>query len=85
MKQTSASAIVETRASTQAPTGVWLFWGTLVAYWLVSLQFRALIHPDEGRYATLAMGMQQSGDWKRVYNAADGSIWVRRKGQSNPR
>ncbi|HEY1058178.1 MAG TPA: glycosyltransferase family 39 protein [Limnobacter sp.] len=56
-------AIVETRASTQAPTSVWLFWGTLVAYWLVSLQFRALIHPDEGRYATLAMGMLQSGDW----------------------
>jgi hypothetical protein len=42
-------------------------------------------YEPDSRLAKLGKYLQQSGDWKRVYNAADGSIWVRRKGQSNPR
>jgi 4-amino-4-deoxy-L-arabinose transferase-like glycosyltransferase len=34
-----------------------------VALWLVTLGGRSLLSPDEGRYATLALGMLQSGDW----------------------
>lgn len=41
----------------------WLTWLTLAALWLGSLGVRALVSPDEGRYATLALGMLQSGDW----------------------
>lgn len=41
----------------------WLAWLALAALWLGSLGVRALISPDEGRYATLALGMLQSGDW----------------------
>lgn len=42
----------------------------LVAYvallgviWFASIGIRSLISPDEGRYATLSLGMLQSGDW----------------------
>ncbi|MDD2546063.1 MAG: glycosyltransferase family 39 protein [Burkholderiaceae bacterium] len=38
-------------------------WCVLAVLWLGSLGARALISPDEGRYATLALGMLQSGDW----------------------
>ncbi|QHJ00330.1 phospholipid carrier-dependent glycosyltransferase [Xylophilus rhododendri] len=31
--------------------------------WFVPLGGRTLIHSDEGRYATLSLGMLQSGDW----------------------
>ena len=41
----------------------WLAWLLLALLWLGSLGMRALISPDEGRYATLALGMLQSGDW----------------------
>ena len=34
-----------------------------VAVWLVSLGTRALITPDEGRYATLSLEMLMRGDW----------------------
>ncbi|MFZ4535309.1 phospholipid carrier-dependent glycosyltransferase [Propionivibrio sp.] len=40
-----------------------LFWAILVIFWFATLGQRALIHPDEGRYAELALGMLQSGDW----------------------
>lgn len=40
-----------------------LFWGALVLLWFVTLGERALITPDEGRYATLSLGMLLSGDW----------------------
>ncbi len=38
-------------------------WGVLALLWFGSLGWRALISPDEGRYATIALGMLQSGDW----------------------
>lgn len=41
----------------------WLAWSILAVLWMGSLGARALISPDEGRYATLALGMLQSGDW----------------------
>ena len=39
------------------------YWMALIFIWLASLDFRALITPDEGRYATLAMHMLQTGDF----------------------
>lgn len=41
----------------------WLGLFALALLWLVPLGTRALITPDEGRYATLSLGMLQSGDW----------------------
>ncbi len=40
-----------------------LFWVLFVVFWFATLGQRALIHPDEGRYAELSLGMLQSGDW----------------------
>lgn len=40
-----------------------LFWACLAIVWLGTLGQRALITPDEGRYATLSLGMLHSGDW----------------------
>ena len=39
------------------------FWLVFVTAWFATLGSRALIHPDEGRYAMLSLGMLQSGDW----------------------
>ena len=39
------------------------YWIVLVLFWFATLGQRALIHPDEGRYAELSLGMLQSGDW----------------------
>jgi 4-amino-4-deoxy-L-arabinose transferase-like glycosyltransferase len=39
------------------------FWIVLIIFWFATLGQRALIHPDEGRYAELSLGMLQSGDW----------------------
>lgn len=44
-------------------TTLTLFWLSFAALWLATLGTRALIHPDEGRYAMLSLGMLQSGDW----------------------
>jgi 4-amino-4-deoxy-L-arabinose transferase-like glycosyltransferase len=44
-------------------SGLILFWVAFVILWFATLGQRALIHPDEGRYAELALGMLQSGDW----------------------
>jgi len=35
----------------------------LAALWILTLGQRVLINPDEGRYATLALAMMESGDW----------------------
>ncbi|MEI7613465.1 MAG: phospholipid carrier-dependent glycosyltransferase [Betaproteobacteria bacterium] len=43
--------------------GLILFWGAFIVFWFATLGQRALIHPDEGRYAELSLGMLQSGDW----------------------
>jgi len=39
------------------------FWVIFVIFWFAVLGQRALISPDEGRYAVLSLGMLQSGDW----------------------
>ena len=44
-------------------TALLAFWLALAALWFATLGTRALIHPDEGRYAMLSLGMLQSGDW----------------------
>lgn len=40
-----------------------LGWGLLILLWFAPLGYRDLIHPDEGRYASIALEMLQSGDW----------------------
>ncbi|VTU22368.1 Undecaprenyl phosphate-alpha-4-amino-4-deoxy-L-arabinose arabinosyl transferase [Variovorax sp. SRS16] len=40
---------------------VWL--GLLALVWFASLGTRSLVHPDEGRYASLALEMARGGDW----------------------
>lgn len=40
-----------------------LAWLLFAAVWFGSLGVRSLITPDEGRYATLSLGMLWSGDW----------------------
>ena len=42
---------------------VFLFWAVVTVIWFSSLGLRALIHPDEGRYADISLTMLQSGDW----------------------
>lgn len=49
--------------STQRSLFVAAFWGIFVLFWFATLGQRALIHPDEGRYAELSLGMLLSGDW----------------------
>ncbi len=41
----------------------WVGWITLAIAWFAPLGHRALINPDEGRYATIALEMLRSGDW----------------------
>ncbi len=38
-------------------------WLALAAAWFAPLGHRALVNPDEGRYATIALEMLRSGDW----------------------
>jgi 4-amino-4-deoxy-L-arabinose transferase-like glycosyltransferase len=41
---------------------VWV-WALFAVLWLIPIGQRPLISPDEGRYATLALHILQSGDW----------------------
>ena len=43
--------------------GMIFFWVAFAVLWFATLGQRALIHPDEGRYAELSLGMLQTGDW----------------------
>ena len=43
--------------------GALLFWLAFVVFWFATLSQRALISPDEGRYAMLSLAMLESGDW----------------------
>lgn len=56
-----------TPGSAVAARSARLAWAALFAIfaliWFVALGTRSLIHPDEGRYAALALGMARSGDW----------------------
>jgi 4-amino-4-deoxy-L-arabinose transferase-like glycosyltransferase len=50
--------------TTATPTRhVWFAWLLFTVVWFVSIGHNPLIHPDEGRYATISLGMLQSGDW----------------------
>lgn len=42
---------------------VWLGWLAFAVIWFATLGHNTLIHPDEGRYATISLEMLQSGDW----------------------
>jgi len=46
-----------------APRWLGLLLAVIAVIWFASLGTRVLIHPDEGRYATLALEMARSGDW----------------------
>jgi 4-amino-4-deoxy-L-arabinose transferase-like glycosyltransferase len=41
----------------------WWAWVALAAFWLVTIQIRPMLDPDEGRYAEIPREMVASGDW----------------------
>lgn len=66
MNHSSPASLLNRSASRQSGrVGLWplLIGLAFVALWLFTLGSRALISPDEGRYAVLSLAMLQSGDW----------------------
>lgn len=51
------------RPDRQRGWGTRAAWLALAVVWFAPLGHRALVNPDEGRYATIALGMLRSGDW----------------------
>ena len=41
----------------------WWGWIALAAVWLVTIQIRPMLDPDEGRYAEIPREMVTTGDW----------------------
>ena len=41
----------------------WWAWLALGAFWLITIQIRPMLDPDEGRYAEIPREMVASGDW----------------------
>ncbi len=59
-----SAAVAAAAGEPALPRGLlYLLFAVLVVVWFGDLAGRALIDPDEGRYATLAWGMARSGDW----------------------
>ena len=50
-------------AGAQARGLRWWAWIALAAFWLVTIQIRPMLDPDEGRYAEIPREMVASGDW----------------------
>lgn len=45
------------------PFALWALFALVAVLWFSTLDSRALLHPDEGRYAEIAREMAASGDW----------------------
>ena len=43
--------------------GAWLLLAVFTLIWFANLDYRRLVHPDEGRYAEIPREMTVSGDW----------------------
>src|SRR5271169_6272542 len=43
--------------------GAWLLLAVFTLVWFCNLDYRRLVHPDEGRYAEIAREMALTGDW----------------------
>src|SRR5512146_51094 len=41
----------------------WWAWVALAVLWLVTIQIRPMLDPDEGRYAEIPREMVSTGDW----------------------
>src|SRR5208282_3323194 len=44
-------------------SGAWLLLAVFTLVWFANLDYRRLVHPDEGRYAEIPREMAVSGDW----------------------
>lgn len=54
-----------TAVGSGAPTGGLRWWGwvALAVVWLITIQIRPMLDPDEGRYAEIPREMATTGDW----------------------
>ena len=56
-------SVLQNNPGAPSGRGALLFWLAFVVFWFATLSQRALISPDEGRYAMLSLAMLESGDW----------------------